>query len=88
MTYAGPQAVPLHISRPCYGSKAALPKGKETPGWGLVDCEVEEYPWGSGNPNRTPNPKIWDEQLSMFLIASLEVSSCISERVTTLRCPC
>lgn len=26
-------------------------------GWGLNGCEVEEYPWGSGNPNRSPDNK-------------------------------
>ncbi|CAJ2505830.1 Uu.00g132240.m01.CDS01 [Anthostomella pinea] len=60
----------LHITQPWY-------KGKWQPwgqpqtnfeGWGLIDCEVEEYPFGSGNPNRGPDLRVWDQQSVLRLI--------------------
>lgn len=75
----------LHPTKPWYGSKFKAggqpAKGAEKnnqknafDGWGLIDCEVEEYPWGSGNPNRSPNLKRWDEQSVLRLIPREENS--------------
>lgn len=79
MTYAGPGGN-LHVTNPWYGSKAGAgsapkarnPKPDKFLGWGLAGCQVEEYPWGSGNPNRQPNMKVWDEQSVLRLIPRAE----------------
>ncbi|OIW34817.1 hypothetical protein CONLIGDRAFT_26583 [Coniochaeta ligniaria NRRL 30616] len=69
MTYPGPQPrkKALHITNPWYSGKFASPLAGTT-GWGLADCEVEEYPWGSSNPNRKPNWQVWSEQSVLRLI--------------------
>lgn len=76
----------LHPTKPWYDNKfrpgGQPAKGEERfnnllefDGWGLIDCEVEEYPWGSGNPNRHPNNKVWDEQSVLRLIPREENSN-------------
>ena len=37
-----------------------------------MGCQIEEYPWGSGNPNRHVNNKIWNEQAVLRLIPEAE----------------
>lgn len=44
-------------------------------GWGLTACQVEEYPWGSGNSNRKPDNSKWDEQSVLRLIPTDENQS-------------
>ncbi|KAL2284687.1 hypothetical protein FJTKL_08773 [Diaporthe vaccinii] len=74
LTYAGPNArtgAMKKITNPWYASKwesgsdpeidKTTQKPIKTPGWGLTGCRVEEYPWGSGAPNRNPDLKKWDE---------------------------
>lgn len=41
-------------------------------GWGLNGCQVEEYPFGSGNPNRNPDLKRWNDQAVLRLIPTTE----------------
>lgn len=85
MTYAGPgarQGVMKDVTKPWYSGKwesgpkplidKATKKPKKTHGWGLTGCEVEEYPWGSGAPNRNPNLKKWDQQSVLRLIPETE----------------
>ncbi|KAK8062432.1 carbohydrate esterase family 3 protein [Apiospora hydei] len=50
----------LHTTNPYYNGK--------TKGWRLKGCQAEEYPFGSGNPNRNPNTKIWAQQSVLRLI--------------------
>lgn len=78
LTYAGNSR--LHLTKPWYEGKwqsGSNPGKNKNPdlntvekfnGWGLVDCQVEEYPWGSGNPNRNPKNVIWDDQSVLRLI--------------------
>ncbi|KAH8421671.1 Glycoside hydrolase [Colletotrichum scovillei] len=87
MTYAGTNArvgAMEKITEPWYRSKWESGPGMYSPtnpksapnakgeGWGLFGCQVEEYPWGSGNPNRSPNLKRWDEQSVLRLIPTTE----------------
>ncbi|KAI9148439.1 hypothetical protein HJFPF1_12271 [Paramyrothecium foliicola] len=37
-------------------------------GWALRNCEIEEYPFASSDPNRKPNNKIWSQQRVLRLI--------------------
>lgn len=85
LTYAGPNArtgAMKKITNPWYAGKwesGSDPERDEntgkpikTPGWGLTGCQVEEYPWGSGAPNRNPDLKKWDEQSVLRLIPRTE----------------
>lgn len=85
MTYAGPnkrEGVMKNVPRPWYKGKwESGPDPKKdkitklpikTHGWGLTGCEVEEYPWGSGAPNRNPNLKKWDDLAVLRLIPKTE----------------
>lgn len=68
------QGSELHVTGPWYHGKwqSGGQPTKKFDGWGLIDCEVEEYPWGSGNPNRSPNLRIWDQQAVLRLIPRQE----------------
>lgn len=54
--------------QPWYDGHFRSPAGS-TPqaGWGLEDCEVEEYPWGNGNPTQINNDD-FDSQAVLRLI--------------------
>lgn len=68
LTYV--QGSDLHITPPWYNGKWQPGGQPQTnfEGWGLIDCEVEEYPFGSGNPNRSPDLRVWDQQAVLRLI--------------------
>lgn len=84
MTYAGPNqrtGVMEEVTFPWYANKYhSGPKPKpnkktgitELDGWALTGCEVEEYPWGSSAPNRSPNRKKWNDQSVLRLIPEEE----------------
>lgn len=68
------QGSDLHVTGPWYNGKwqAGGQPTQHFDGWGLIDCEVEEYPWGSGNPLRSPNLRIWNQQAVLRLIPRQE----------------
>ncbi|POS71414.1 alpha-1,3-glucanase [Diaporthe helianthi] len=84
MTYSGPGGrigAMKEVTKPWYFGKwesgPSPQKDKQgkplkTYGWGLTGCQVEEYPWGAGAPNRNPNIKKWDEQSVLRLIPQTE----------------
>lgn len=86
LTYAGP-GHDLHVTAPWYSGKwGSRPFAQGTKGgWGLPGCEVEEYPFGSGNPNRSPNDKIWNEQSVLRLIPEPENQDHGSRNANSLR---
>lgn len=69
---AGPGSE-LHKTEPRYqgkwksGSSPGKTRAGASPdsldGWALIDRQVEEYPFGSGNPKRSPNNRWWDNKL-------------------------
>lgn len=64
------QGSKLHVTDPWYHGKWQ-PGGQpqtEFDGWGLINCEVEEYPFGSGNPDRGEVTNLWDRQSVLRLI--------------------
>jgi hypothetical protein len=68
LTYV--QGSSMHVTSPWYNGKwkaGGQPQGSFD-GWGLINCEVEEYPFGSGNPNRNPNLRVWDDQSVLRLV--------------------